>query len=40
MGDEWSDPELMEFLGAKLTHEFGNNLYVNCKAVVLATNFI
>ena len=25
VGDEWSDPELMEFLGAKLVNEFGNN---------------
>jgi hypothetical protein len=28
VGDEWSDPELMEFLGAKLINDFGNNLYV------------
>lgn len=26
VGDEWSDPELMHFLGAELVHEFGNNL--------------
>ena len=25
-GDEYSDPELMEFLGAKLTKQLGNNL--------------
>lgn len=25
VGDEWSDPELMHFLGAELINEFGNN---------------
>ncbi|KAJ8308601.1 hypothetical protein KUTeg_013475 [Tegillarca granosa] len=25
VGDEWSDPQLMEYLGAKLIKELGNN---------------
>ncbi|KAK7103503.1 GTP cyclohydrolase 1 feedback regulatory protein-like [Littorina saxatilis] len=25
VGDQWSDPELMEYLGATLIKEFGNN---------------
>ena len=27
-GDEHSDPELMNYLGAKLVKQMGNNLYV------------
>ena len=26
VGDQWSDPELMQYLGASLMKEFGNNL--------------
>lgn len=39
-GDEWSDPELMEYLGARLTKTLGNNFqeYISQDAVRIILN--